>query len=467
MPLYCLAVVELKQSMSLHIIILAAGEGTRMKSRLPKVLHTVGGRPMIAHVLETAASLSPTAMHVVCNPESSQVVEVCDAWNARMVPQHERLGTGHAVMQAMPGVPDEARVLVLYADIPLVPAGLLGELIEAGGPGLALLTMEPADPAGYGRIVRDPSGAPISIVEEGDAGQAERAIAEVNSGILVAAAAELRRWLEGLGDDNSQGEFYLTDVIAAAHADGIEIASVKAPDPGLLEGVNDRAQLARLESRYRHMVANELMRAGVTITDPGRVDFRGDIEAGTDVRIDVNVVLEGEIRLGDGVTVAPGCVLRDCDLAAGTRVHPYSVLEGVRTLGACDIGPFARLRPGTELASGSRVGNFVEVKNTTLGQGSKASHLTYLGDSEIGNEVNIGAGTITCNYDGANKHRTVIEDGVFIGSGTELVAPVRIGRDATVGAGSTVTRDAPAGQLTVSRARQTAVKGWKRPKKEG
>jgi len=436
-----------------------------MKSRLPKVLHTVGGRPMITHVLDTADRLFPEATHVVYNPESSQVVDACDAWNVRWVPQHERLGTGHAVQQAMSGVPDGATVLVLYADIPLVPEGLLRDLVAASGTGLALLTMEPDDPTGYGRIIRDPAGTLIGIVEERDAGREQRGIPEVNSGILAARAGELRRWLEALGNDNSQGEFYLTDVVATAHGEGVEVASVKASDAGLLEGINDRAQLARLDGRHRRIRARDLMLAGVGIVDPDRVELRGRIEAGIDVSIDVNVVLEGDIRLGDGVVIAAGCVLRDCDLAAGTRVHPYSVLEGVRTSGACDIGPFARLRPGTELAAGTRVGNFVETKNATLGEGSKASHLSYLGDSEIGRGVNIGAGTITCNYDGANKHRTIIEDGAFIGSDTQLVAPVTVGRNAVVGAGSTITRDAPPDALTVSRARQATVRGWKRPKK--
>jgi bifunctional UDP-N-acetylglucosamine pyrophosphorylase/glucosamine-1-phosphate N-acetyltransferase len=436
-----------------------------MKSCLPKVLHSVGGRPMIAHVLRTAASLAPEKVHVVYNPEALAVREACAGHDVEWVSQAERLGTGHAVQQAVPQIADEAGVLVLYADIPLIQAATLQSLVDAPQSALKVLTMELDEPRGYGRILRDAAGHIVGIVEDRDASPQQETIREVNTGIILARSGDLKRWLGRLRNSNDQGEYYLTDIFAMAAADGVAIGSVQPGDPRDLLGANDRAQLAELERHYRQVAAERLMADGVQISDPQRIELRGSIEAGADVFLDINVVLEGEVILGDGVQVGPGCILRDCVLAAGTRVHPYSVLEGVRTLGPCDIGPFARIRPGTELGEGSRVGNFVEIKNTQLGEGSKASHLSYLGDSSIGKGVNIGAGTITCNYDGVNKHRTVIGDGAFIGSDTQLVAPVTVGRNADIGAGSTITKDAPEGQLTISRARQVTVKGWKRPKK--
>jgi bifunctional UDP-N-acetylglucosamine pyrophosphorylase/glucosamine-1-phosphate N-acetyltransferase len=437
-----------------------------MKSRLPKVLQTVGGRPMLQHVLNSAFQLAPSAVHVVYGDGAEQVQAVSEEEGVRWVHQAPRLGTGHAVQQAMPGIPDDSHVLVLYGDHPLTPVDVLAELASASSDDLNVLTMKLPDPKGYGRMVRDDNGAITGIVEHKDCTEAQRAISEVNTGMIMTGSGQLRRWLERLDCDNSQGEYYLTDIFAMAHTDGVPINSVLAPDARDLQGANDRAQMVQLENRYRQNATAGLMRDGVQITDPNRVEIRGDIHAGSDVLIDINVILEGSIELGDGVQIAAGCVLRDCSLAAGTRVHPHSVLEGVTTTGACDIGPFARLRPGTVLAQDSRVGNFVEIKNTSLGEGSKASHLTYLGDSEIGTGVNIGAGTITCNYDGANKFRTVIEDGAFIGSNTQLVAPVRVGKNANVGAGTTLTKDAPEGKLTVARARQATVPGWKRPKKK-
>jgi bifunctional UDP-N-acetylglucosamine pyrophosphorylase/glucosamine-1-phosphate N-acetyltransferase len=322
------------------------------------------------------------------------------------------------------------------------------------------------NPTGYGRIVRDENGNVTGIVEERDASDGQRAITEVNSGIILAPCRVLKACLDNLASENSQNEYYLTDVFSIAHQQGIPAHGVVAPVPADLEGANDRIQLAALEQRYRMKRATELMQAGVQLVDPERIDIRGKVEVGSDVYIDVNVILEGDIKLGDDVRIGPGCVLKDCRLATGTRVHAYSVLEGMCSTGACEIGPFARVRPGTELAEGSRVGNFVEVKNSSLGKSSKASHLSYLGDSSIGERVNIGAGTITCNYDGFNKHRTVIGDGAFIGSDTQLVAPVTVGEGADIGAGSTVTKDAPAGQLTISRAKQVTIPGWKRPKKK-
>jgi len=437
-----------------------------MKSRVPKVLQTVGGSPMIIHVLDTAMQLNPAGIHIVFNPDAPEVREACKSFDITWAPQAEQLGTGHAVQQAMPAIPEAADVLVLYGDTPLLELDVLQQLVSAKGPGIKVLTMDLADPGGYGRIVRDADGRITGIVEERDATDAEKNISEVNTGIIMARRSALMHCLENLVSENSQNEYYLTDIFSIAHASGIQTGSVTAPDPADLEGANDRAQLAALERRYCKKMSEKLMQAGVQLADPARCDVRGNVEAGSDVYIDINVILEGDISLGDGVQIGPGCVLKNCHLAAGTRVHAYSVLEDMRSLGACDIGPFARVRPGTELYEGSKVGNFVEVKNTTLGKNSKASHLSYLGDSSIGERVNIGAGTITCNYDGANKHRTIIEDDVFIGSDTQLVAPVTIGEGADVGAGSTVTKDAPAGQLTLSRAKQVSVRGWKRPVKK-
>jgi len=437
-----------------------------MKSRVPKVLQTVAGRPMIIHVLDTAMQLQPAGIHVVYNPGAPEVVDACASFDITWAAQEVQLGTGHAVQQAMPGIPAEADVLVLYGDIPLLEAGVLQTLIDSPSAGIKVLTMKMPDPKGYGRIVRDEKNRVTGIVEERDASEAEKAITEVNSGIIMASQSALMSCLGNMASANSQNEYYLTDVFSIAYEKGIPTNGVVAPVPADLEGANDRIQLAALERRYRMKKSTELMQAGVQLADPERIDIRGSVETGSDVYIDVNVILEGEISLGDGVHIGPGCVLKNCHLAAGTQVHAYSVLEGMCSLGACDIGPFARVRPGTELNEGSRVGNFVEVKNTTFGKNSKASHLSYLGDSSIGERVNIGAGTITCNYDGINKHRTVIQDDVFIGSDTQLVAPVSIGKGADIGAGSTITKDAPAGQLTISRAKQVTIRGWKRPGKK-
>jgi bifunctional UDP-N-acetylglucosamine pyrophosphorylase / glucosamine-1-phosphate N-acetyltransferase len=452
-------------SKPLHIVILAAGEGTRMKSRLPKMLQSIGGRPMLMHLLDTAISMDPAQVHVVVGSGAEQVKEACANYPVTWVNQAERRGTGHAVMAAMPGVPDDVAVLVLLGDHPLIPPALLSELAVDENLPLALLTMELDDPTGYGRILRDPGGNIIAVVEHHEAEPDQREIREVNTGIILVESTRLRGWLDQLECNNSKREYYLPDIFPLARAENGEVYGLVAPDSQDLQGANDRRQLAALEKRYRQRRVAELQSAGVQIIDPERLDVGGPVHAGLDVCIDINVVLKGEIRLGDGVSIGPGCVLTDCNLAAGTSVHPHSVLEGVITTGACDIGPFARLRPGTVLAEGCRVGNFVETKNAKLDEGSKASHLSYLGDSVIGKRVNIGAGTITCNYDGANKHQTVIEDDVFIGSDTQLVAPVTVAHDATVGAGSTVTKNVPPDALTVSRARQTIIADWKRPVK--
>ncbi len=437
-----------------------------MKSRVAKVLQTVGGKPLIFHVLDTALQLQPAAIHVVFNPSVPQVREACSHYEITWAAQAKQLGTGHAVQQAMPGIPADASVLVLYGDIPLLEAEVLKTLLGAGDGGLKVLTMQVTDPTGYGRVTRDTTGAVTGVIEERDATEAQRAITEVNTGIILASQPSLMTCLDDMASENSQNEYYLTDVFSIAHAKGIQTGSVVAPVAADLEGANDRVQLAALECRYRMKKATELMRAGVQLADPERIDIRGGVTAGSDVYIDINVILEGEIVLGDDVQIGAGCILRDCELAAGTRVHAYSILEGMRSQGACDIGPFARVRPGTVLATGSKVGNFVEIKNSSLGENSKASHLSYLGDSSIGDRVNIGAGTITCNYDGVNKHHTVIEDDVFIGSDTQLVAPVTIGEGADIGAGSTITRDVDAGRLTLSRSKQVIVPGWKRPVKK-
>lgn len=436
-----------------------------MKSVLPKVLHCVGGKPMLIHLLETASSLNPEMIHVVVGNGAANVREACARFEVNWVTQEERRGTGHAVNHAMPDVPDNAHLLVLLGDHPLIPESVLREITGQSTAPLTVLSMKLEDPRGYGRIERDATDQITGIVEDRDATPSQLDIKEVNTGIILADAAELRRWLDKMGCNNIKNEYYLTDIFKIAHSEGKEIRGVLAPEPLDLQGVNNKVQLAALEHRYRQTRSKALMASGMQIVDPSRVDIRGNIEFGKDVVLDINVVLEGEIKLGDGVTLGPGCLLRNCQLAAGTRVHAYSVLEGVQTHGACEIGPFARLRPGTALSEGSKVGNFVEVKNSTLGENSKASHLSYIGDAQVGNRVNIGAGVITCNYDGANKHKTSIEDDVFVGSDSQLVAPVSIGKGATIGAGSTISKDAPAGELTVSRSRQTSVKGWKRPVK--
>ncbi len=450
----------------LHVIILAAGEGKRMKSRRPKVLQPVAGRPMLAHVLDTARALGAAGIHVVYGHGGDQVRAAFAAQaDLHWAEQARQLGTGHAVLQAMPGVPDGATVLVLYADVPLIGLETLRGLLQAGAGRLAVLTEALVDPTGYGRVLLGDDGHVQAIVEQRDADEAQRAIRLVNTGVIVAPAADLRRWLAALGNHNAQGEYYLTDIFAMARAEGRAAAHAACRVPGEAEGANDPVQLARLERAHQRRVAEALMHAGVRLADPARLDVRGQVQAGMDVEIDVDVVLEGRVVLGDDVRIGPFCRLRDVELGAGTVVAAHSDLEGVVAGGGCTIGPFARLRPGTELAEGVHIGNFVETKKSRLGAGSKANHLSYLGDAEIGQRVNIGAGTITCNYDGVNKSTTTIGDGAFIGSNSSLVAPVEIGADATIGAGSVIGKPAPAGKLTVARARQVTLDGWQRPRK--
>jgi len=452
--------------MTLSVVILAAGQGKRMKSDLPKVLQPLAGRPLLGHVLDCARALGAAAVHVVYGHGGEAVRAAFRDEPLEWALQAEQHGTGHAVMQAMPAIPDDHQVLVLYGDVPLVRVATLQALIGRGGErSLALLSVMLEDATGYGRVLRDNAGSVYRIVEQKDATRKELAVREANTGLMVAPAAAFRRWLSSLRNDNAQGEYYLTDVVTLAVRDGFKVEAQVAPTVAEVLGVNDKVQLAELESEYRRQRARELMLGGVTVIDPARLEVRGTVVAGRDVELDVNVVLEGSVTLGDRVRVAAGCVLRNVTLGADTVVHPHSVLDGAEVGPGCSVGPFARLRPGARLGAGAHVGNFVELKNADLGDGSKANHLSYLGDSVIGSGVNVGAGTITCNYDGVNKWPTVIGDGAFIGSGAMLVAPVTIGAGATVGAGSTITRAVPPGALTLERASQRTVATWSRPTK--
>jgi bifunctional UDP-N-acetylglucosamine pyrophosphorylase/glucosamine-1-phosphate N-acetyltransferase len=451
----------------LQVVILAAGQGKRMRSDLPKVLHPLAGKPMLGHVLDTAASLSPAHVCVVIGHGGERVKEAFASRPIAWAVQEQQLGTGHAVMQALPHVPGDGVMLVLYGDVPLIAAATLADLVAAASAGaLALLTQHLEQPKGYGRIVRDAAGRVARIVEEKDAAEAERRIGEVNTGILAAPRARLERWLAGLRNDNAQGEYYLTDVVAAAVADGvpIEVRHPRAAHECL--GVNSKAELASLERRIQMNTAQRLLDEGVTLADPARIDVRGELACGRDVAIDVNCIFEGRVELGDHVQVGPGCLLRDVVVGAGTQIKPYCVLEESRIGRDARIGPYARTRPGTQLSDDVHIGNFVEVKASTFGTGSKANHLAYVGDSSVGSNVNIGAGTITCNYDGAQKHRTVIEDDVHIGSDVQLIAPVTIGRGATVGAGATISKDVPPGGLTLTEKKQVSKPGWQRPRKK-
>ncbi len=450
----------------LHVVILAAGEGKRMKSTLPKVLQQIAGRPMLAHVIAAARGLQPEGIHVVHGHGGEQVRDAfADQPDLQWAEQARQLGTGHAVRQAMPDVPDEAQVLVLYGDVPLITTGTLRRLLAADGR-IAVLVADLDDPTGYGRIVRDPEGRVGAIVEHKDADDSQRRIHTVNTGILAADAVALKGWLQRLSSDNTQGEYYLTDVFAMAADEYAAAEIVVVEDAVETEGANDPWQLAQLERAFQRRQVRALCAQGARFADPARADIRGEVTVGRDVEIDVDVVFEGRVALGDGVRIGPFCRLRNADLAEGTEVRAHCDIDGARTEGAVQVGPFARLRPGTVLADGVHVGNFVETKNARVGVGSKANHLTYLGDAEIGAGVNVGAGTITCNYDGANKSTTTIEDNAFIGSNASLVAPVTIGKGATIGAGSVIGSDAPAGKLTVARARQTSIEGWQRPKKQ-
>jgi bifunctional UDP-N-acetylglucosamine pyrophosphorylase/glucosamine-1-phosphate N-acetyltransferase len=454
-----------QSSLQLEAVVLAAGKGTRMKSQRSKVLHELAGKPMLHHVLDQAAALGAQQTHVVIGNQAEQV-RAATPHPVSWVMQTEQLGTGHAVLQAMPGVSDDSVVLVLYGDVPLASPALLGDAVAAtAGGAVALVTADFEDPAQLGRIVRE-NGAIQSIVEYKDATDTQREIREINSGILAVPATQLKRYLAEIaevGPQNKQGEYYLTDLIALAVRDRVAVHGIKAPQPQQVMGVNDRIQLAELERFYQQQRATELMRNGVTLADPARLDVRGALTVAEDVFIDVNVVFEGEVSLGSGVYVGPNCVIRDTAIEAGARIEASSVVEGARIGADATVGPFARIRTGTVLGERVKIGNFVETKKTTLGNDSKASHLTYLGDATLGEGCNVGAGTVTCNYDGIAKHQTTIGDGVFVGTNSTLVAPLTLGDDAFVAAGSTITKSLDKAELGVGRGRQKSIQGWVRP----
>ena len=449
----------------MEVIVLAAGQGKRMRSVLPKVLQPLAAKPMLGHVLDTARALEARRIVVVYGHGGEVVREALDAPDLAWARQDPPQGTGHAVQQAMPLVEDGGIALILYGDVPLIGVPTLQRLMAAASDRqLALLTVNMDDPTGYGRIIRE-AGKVTCIVEEKDASPAQRQVREVNTGILAAPVTRLRGWLANLKNDNAQGEYYLTDIIAMAVAEGLEVVTTQPDAFEETLGVNNKTQLAELERIHQRNIARGLTDAGVTVIDPARLDVRGTLTCGRDVEIDVNCVFEGKVELADGVRVGANCVIRNATIGAGTRIAPFSLIEDTTMGPVCVIGPYARTRPGTVLGEDVHLGNFVEVKNSVIANHSKANHLAYVGDADIGQRVNVGAGTITCNYDGANKFRTVIEDDVFIGSDTQLVAPVRVGKGATLGAGTTLSKDAPAGELTVSRAKQVSIPGWKRPVK--
>ena len=448
----------------LNIVILAAGKGTRMYSDKPKVLHALAGKPLVQHVLDSAAALQPQQVCVVYGHGGEAVPKAMQQYTARFVLQEPQLGTGHAVQQAMPHLSDEGVTLVLYGDVPLVQHSTLHQMQQAGD-GLIVLTVNMANPTGYGRILRNDEGDVLGIVEEKDASPEQREINEVNTGILLAPTKKLRMWLEKLQNNNAQGEYYLTDIVSLAVQQGVPVHTVQPAHEWEIQGVNSKLQLAVLERTWQLVQASRLLTQGVTLIDPARIEVRGKLNCGRDVEIDVGCVFEGEVNLGDNVRVGAYSVIKSTSIGNGTIIAPYSHIDGSEVGADCRIGPYARLRPGTRLHDEVHIGNFVEIKNSEIAANSKANHLSYIGDSTVGSRVNIGAGTITCNYDGANKHRTVIEDDVFIGSDTQLVAPVTVGRGATIGAGTTVWKNAPAGELTMNNKTQSIKPGWKRPQK--
>ena len=450
----------------LEIVILAAGQGKRMFSDTPKVLHDLAGKPLLTYVLDAAQALKPGAIHVVYGHGGERVRDAFPETPVKWVRQVEQKGTGHALAQAMPAVADPATVLVLFGDVPLIRPQTLKNLLAASASGnLALLTAELADPGGYGRILRNPAGKVGRIAESRDATPAEAAVREINTGFMAAPSARLKKWLSGLNNRNAQGEYYLTDIIGLAVAEGVSIATCTPADISEILGVNSKQELAQLERIHQRQQAEKLMQQGVTLRDPARLDVRGELRCGRDVVIDVNVIFEGKVTLGDRVHIGPNNFIRDCTIGTDTAILPNCVLEGADIGTSCRIGPFSRIRPETKLAAQVHVGNFVEVKKSEIGEGAKMNHLTYIGDSTVGRDANIGAGSITCNYDGVNKHRTVIGDHAFIGSNTALVAPVTVGAGAVIGAGSVISRDAPGGALTLTRAEQVTRLGWKRPVK--
>ena len=455
--------------MDLHVIVLAAGKGSRMKSSKPKVLHQLAGKPMLEHVLETAVSLFPKAIHVVIGHEAQQVQEYFEGYpnEINWVTQTEQLGTGHAVAQVSSFLEPGSKVLILYGDVPLIAQPSLQELSElADAQTLALLTVEMEDPTGYGRIVRNPAQEVVGIVEQKDATQDQLQIQEVNTGFMALSSDNLLSWLPKLSSDNAQGEYYLTDLVALAVEDGKEVEACFPEGLEEVQGVNDRLQLCELECWHQSQRGEELLRNGVTLYDPNRIDIRGTLSVGQDVVIDINCIFLGEVKIGDGVHIGPNCVIKDSQVASGTVINAHSLLEDSIVGKDCNIGPFARLRPGSKLETAAKVGNFVETKKARIGEGSKINHLSYIGDAIVGEDVNVGAGTITCNYDGVNKYQTVLGNGVFIGSNSSLVAPVTIQDHATIGAGSVITKDVEAKQLAVARGRQTNISNWKKPEKQ-
>lgn len=453
--------------MKLEVIILAAGQGTRMRSKYPKVLHCVAGKPMLSHVIDTAKELAASAIHVVIGHGAEQIKDSIDEPGLQWAVQEQQLGTGHAVAQAMPAVANDTIVLVAYGDVPLVKTSTLAGLLESVDENtLSLLTVNHDNPTGYGRIVRDQQQKILAIVEEKDADSQQRKISEINTGILAVRATKLRQWLPLLSAENVQKEYYLTDIIGMAVADGMQVTAHQPESVIEVEGANNRQQVATLERYYQLQQANNLMSHGVTLADPGRIDIRGTLTVGQDSFIDVNCIFIGDVTIGEDATIGPNCVIKDSSVGNGTVIKANTVIEDSIIANHCEVGPFARLRPGANLADKSKIGNFVEAKNTNIGVGSKVNHLSYVGDSNIGQGVNVGAGTITCNYDGANKYTTNIGDGAFIGSNTSLVAPVNIGELSTVAAGSTITGDIGSKQLSVARARQKNLDNWKRPVKK-
>lgn len=451
---------------SLSVVILAAGKGTRMYSDLPKVLHPLAGKPMVQHVIDTALKLGAQNVHLVYGHGGDLLKEKLSDQPLNWVLQAEQLGTGHAMQQAAPHFSDDEDVLMLYGDVPLISGETLQRLLAAKPQGgIGLLTVKLADPTGYGRIVRE-NDSVVGIVEHKDATAEQHKINEINTGILVASGRDLKRWLGKLNNNNAQGEYYITDIIALAHQEGHRIEAVHPDRLSEVEGVNNRLQLSALEREYQSEQAQKLLLAGVMLLDPARFDLRGELIHGRDISIDTNVIIEGTVKLGDRVRIGTGCVLKDCVIGDDCEISPYTVIENSTLATECTVGPFARLRPGADLAEKAHVGNFVEIKKARLGKGSKAGHLSYLGDAEIGDNVNIGAGTITCNYDGANKFKTIIGDDVFVGSDTQLVAPVTIGNGVTIAAGTTVTKNVAEKELVLSRVKQTHIQGWKRPVKK-
>ncbi|RXS43509.1 UDP-N-acetylglucosamine diphosphorylase/glucosamine-1-phosphate N-acetyltransferase [Idiomarina sp. 29L] len=454
--------------MKLRVVILAAGKGTRMRSDLPKVLHKVANKPMVEHVIDTARSLKPEAINLIYGHGGEQLQQSIQGDDLTWVEQREQLGTGHAVQQVIPFLNDDEKVVILYGDVPLLTESTLIKLLTATQTTeLGLLTMTLDDPNGYGRIVRNTGKQVTGIVEQKDANAEQLAIQEVNTGIMIADGAKLKAWLENLSNDNAQKEYYLTDIVAMAAEQGVTIATAQPDATYEVEGANNRQQLAQLERAFQRRKADELMTQGVTLIDPARFDCRGKLTVGNDVTFDINVVIEGDVTIGNNVTIEPNCVIKDAKIGDNTVVRANSHIEGATVAQNCKVGPFARLRPGAELADEAQVGNFVEMKKSRLGKGSKASHLTYLGDAQVGDYANIGAGTITCNYDGVNKFLTEIGNGAFIGSNSSLVAPVKIGNNATVGAGSVVTREVADEELAVARGKQRNISGWQRPQKKG